>query len=732
MKEIVRKYRLDKTGESPVNRVVGEPHTLKPGINRSVVTRHGAFFTDTLIVRDADTGRELNIKSQYIPVLHYPEASKLADSEICCGVVITDPEIGDRVIVDYQVLGGVYCNIEPVIANLINNINLDEREVLWGDVFGRPSVFPPVQHLHDIGDIYGWEYVVQVLNDMTDLVLRKDVTSHIEIEAFIEREYGSMDAYADSVLMRIREHKARRDNPHNVTKSQVGLGNVANYAKSTTDEAYDEFNNNTRLTPSKVMDILNEFILRDLDKHLNDRNNPHQVTKAQVGLGKVLNLLVATIEEAIEGTRDDRYVTPDLARRAIADQGGAILQAHLEDFTNPHNVTKHQVGLGLLKNFAMASIQQAKDGSRNDLYLSPRTAKEAIDQAAGDEIANHVARKDNPHKVTKAQVGLGKVPNMSIAQLDKRFALSGSNYLTTLDGPLTVSRGKPYEWQITNYDSYSDYSVDAPFLTMNLGGKGASWQEILNSWTRFSRKGDTLTTTFDETEMNAWQYNTDTNSVECTINSTTYIGFISPESYQNYVFEARVSSANGDDDYIGIVLAYARDASGQVHTLEAVRRFNTSGQFRIHKNFAIGVDSKELHRYQGILKWPDGSVGSKPTSSNDPNNGWDDVPNGVRIKATRVGDTITVETTQTNTSDYIPDAAFTIDLNDDPDLHVFRGAQQIGFGCLSQALATWDVLQFPIGDDIVPGVVKSDWATGPSKMTVYRNGEPSVLEVEIV
>lgn len=731
MKEIVRKYRLDKTGELPVNRVVGEPHTLKPGINRSVVTRHGAFFADTITVRDADTGRELNVNNQYIPVLHYPEASKIADSEICCGVVITDPEIGDRVIVDYQVLGGVYCNIEPVIANLINNINLDEREVLWGDVFGRPSVFPPVQHLHDIGDVYGWEYVVQVLNDMTDLVLRKDITSHIEIEAFIEREYGSMDAYADSVLMRIREHKSRRDNPHNVTKSQVGLGNVANFKKSTTEDAYDQFNNNTRLTPRTVMDALLEYVLKDLNKHLSDTTNPHRVTKGQVGLGKVENLKVAKIEEAIEGTRDDRYVTPDLARRAIADQGGTILQNHLDDFSDPHNVTKHQIGLGLLKNFAMASKQQSLDGTRDDLYLSPAVMKEAIDAAAGDEIEQHVRLKNNPHKVTKAQVGLGKVPNMSISQLDKRFALAGTNFLTTLDGPLTVKRGQPYEWQITNYDSYSDYSVDAPFLTMNIGGKGASWQEILNSWTRFSRKGDTLTTTYDTSEMDAWQFNVDTNSVECTINSTTYIGFISPDSYQNYVFEARVSSRNGDDDYIGIVLAYARDENGQVHTLEAMRRFNTSGQFRVHKNFALGALGKELHRYQGVLKWPDGSVGSKPTSSNDPNHGWDDVPNGVRIKATRVGDVITVETTQTNTGDYVPDAKVVIDLNDDPDLHVFRGAQQIGFGCLSQSLSTWDVLQFPIGDDIVPGIVKSDAELGTHTITVVRNGEPSTLEVEV-
>lgn len=732
MKEIVRKYPLDKTGESPTNRVLGEPHELKPGINRSVVPRHGAFFSDTLIVRDTDNGRDLVEGEQYVAVLHYPDASKLADSEICCGIVITDPEIGENVLVDYQVLGGVYCNIEPVIASLINNINLDEREILWGDVFGRPSVFPPVQHLHDIGDIYGWEYVVQVLDDMTDLVLRRDVTSHEDIEAYIEREYGSMDAYADSVLATIREHKNRRDNPHRVTKSQVGLGNVANYAKSITDEALDRFNNNTRLTPRTVMEVIRELILTDLNKHLNDKTNPHRVTKAQAGLGKVKNFRVADIGEAIDGNRDDRYVTPDLARRAIADQGGSILQSHLDDEGNPHAVSKHQIFLGKIKNFSMASEQQAMDGVRDDLYVSPKSANAAIEDIAGAEIERHVGLKNNPHRVTKAQIGLGKVPNLSQAQLDDRYALTGTNFITTLDGPLTIKRGFPYEWEITNYDSYSDYSVDAPFLTMNIGGKNAEWSEIYAEWSRFSRNGSTLTTAADPSEMEAWQFNSTTNSIECTINSATYIGFVSPDRYQNYVLETRVSSVNSDDDYIGIVLAYATDSNGQVHTLEAFRTLGATGQFRIFKNFKVSGYSKELYRYQGMLKWPDGSVGSKPTTSNDPNHGWDDIPNGARIKATRVGDVITVETSQTNEDVYLPDATVEINLNDDPDLHVFKGAQQIGFGCHSQARSTWDVLQFPIGDYIVPGVVNEDATPGKHLLTVNRNGFDSTLEVEVI
>lgn len=65
-------------------------------------------------------------------------------------------------------------------------------------------------------------------------------------------------------------HKNAKDNPHAVTKHQVGLGNVEDIQQA-----------------SKV-----EFIL-----HKEDLSNPHQVTKAQIGLGNVDNIQQASKAE---------------------------------------------------------------------------------------------------------------------------------------------------------------------------------------------------------------------------------------------------------------------------------------------------------------------------------------------------------------------------------------------------------------------------------------------------
>lgn len=56
----------------------------------------------------------------------------------------------------------------------------------------------------------------------------------------------------------------------------------------------------------------------ELATHTGNTSNPHAVTKAQVGLGSVLNYAVATQAEAEAGSVDTKYMTPLRAKQAIA------------------------------------------------------------------------------------------------------------------------------------------------------------------------------------------------------------------------------------------------------------------------------------------------------------------------------------------------------------------------------------------------------------------------------
>ncbi|MCY8347586.1 phage baseplate upper protein [Bacillus haynesii] len=90
------------------------------------------------------------------------------------------------------------------------------------------------------------------------------------------------------------EHVAKTDNPHKVTKAQVGLSNVDNVKQATKTE---------------------------FDSHANNKSNPHAVTKAQVGLANVDNVKQASKTDFDAHTADNvRHITADERTKWSAGQ----------------------------------------------------------------------------------------------------------------------------------------------------------------------------------------------------------------------------------------------------------------------------------------------------------------------------------------------------------------------------------------------------------------------------
>jgi hypothetical protein len=99
----------------------------------------------------------------------------------------------------------------------------------------------------------------------------------------------------------------------------------------------------------------------EVTSHEENKTNPHSVTKGQVGLSNVLNYGIATEAEATTGTSNAKYMTPSLTKKAAKSY-----------------VDKTDVGLSNVDN---------------------------VKQASKSEFDTHTANKTNPHGVTAAQVG---------------------------------------------------------------------------------------------------------------------------------------------------------------------------------------------------------------------------------------------------------------------------------------------------------------------------------------
>lgn len=122
-----------------------------------------------------------------------------------------------------------------------------------------------------------------LLKEITDLPsLAK---SDVQVSNYLHIKRGVVD-YKVTLGDVIAYHTDATNNPHNVTKNQVGLSNVVN------SKQLVQANNLSDLTdvPSAraVLDVDTKAeVTAKVAAHAGLRNNPHNVTKSQVGLGSV-------------------------------------------------------------------------------------------------------------------------------------------------------------------------------------------------------------------------------------------------------------------------------------------------------------------------------------------------------------------------------------------------------------------------------------------------------------
>lgn len=434
------RHDLDPTGLNPDNKVIGEIHDLPNRTVRAIAPLYGGFFSETLIVRDRANGLVLVKDVQYktAEMLEFPTGRY--GKEICSIILIKDTSVSAQVEVTYQALGGEYgYNVEAIIQ-MLNSLEMDNRPVAWPDITNKPDAFIPAAHYHDVGDVYGFEYVVHAIERLRSAIIMGDQASHDEIFRYIDTVAVDLNDRMTIVEAVTAAHTGNTSNPHAVTKTQVGLPLVENYQVASTAEAQTGTMNNRYMTPLRTAEAIQALAGGAVSSHINNTNNPHATTKGQVGLGSVENYAISSQADAQAGTSNVFYMTPLRTAQAISTQAGNLINTHTARTDNPHSVTKTQVGLSNVPNYALATQVEAQQFASNTTLMSPFLTKITIDTTVPPLIAAHANRTDNPHSTTAAQVGLGNVWNYGLA--DQATAEAGTNntsYMTPLRTAQAIS-----------------------------------------------------------------------------------------------------------------------------------------------------------------------------------------------------------------------------------------------------------------------------------------------------
>ena len=306
------RHELDLTGVSPNNLVANEPHTMKARNRRIVVPLYGGFYCESLVVTDTVTGRALIDNQDYIVDDFLQVPMDLSGKEIATTIVVINKAVSATVSLTYQTIGGLYSVNADELKQQIETLKLDNRPVLWDNIIGKPDAYPPAPHMHDIGDAYGFEYIVHVLERIRQAIL---LGNSAELDLIWEHLNNlNFDEF--------KKHIADKNNPHDTTLQQLGglteteildlirknaqdLTELLNHIKDknnphdTTADQVDAFN---RKETRDLIEALRVAIVKLIDTHVSNKNNPHDVTPAQLKVPTIIemNTSISAAKTAIE------------------------------------------------------------------------------------------------------------------------------------------------------------------------------------------------------------------------------------------------------------------------------------------------------------------------------------------------------------------------------------------------------------------------------------------------
>ena len=183
---------------------------------------------------------------------------------------------------------------------------------------------------------------------------------------------------------------------------------------------YIKLNNDVKMTATVDPEgyVTFETMQTALNKHTGNKSNPHSVTKSQVGLGNVPN--VATNDQTPTYSDTTTLVTLSSGEKisiAFAKIKLAIttLINHLANKSNPHGVTKSQVGLDNVENKSSATI-------RGEL------TKGNVTTALGFTPANQTDMTNAQDAITQLNSDLNNRIEFTITSIDSKYAFTGNSY----------------------------------------------------------------------------------------------------------------------------------------------------------------------------------------------------------------------------------------------------------------------------------------------------------------
>ncbi|EOR9476957.1 hypothetical protein FHC86_RS08125 [Escherichia coli] len=365
MAEIIYQYPLDLTGTLTSNAVTRRITLGSGKVNRAFAFPDGAFYADTFRLAAANKPGVYPYKrgTDYELIFAHTAYQKMTKNrEVVMGVVVTNSAIPTDIEVSAQVVGGFQsANVEG-IRQAIASLKIEDRVVDFKDLRNVPDTFPSAPTYKDLGDIYGFEYIITVLAGIKDAINSGSAVQLEEIK-------GILGGLKNDFLDALNAHINAEGNVHNLDIHQVN-----------------------GLTETEIRALI-QSVQTAIDATIKDIGD---LRAADTALGQRIDAIVASLA----AWNDQLNVVAQNYQKmslALANLNSLVLQLQkmVNDLQSALNKTNQRVTD--LENQGKDFQQQIDNlqGQINSLKTQVVNNTNAISQA-NQNLANHAAA-DNPH-----------------------------------------------------------------------------------------------------------------------------------------------------------------------------------------------------------------------------------------------------------------------------------------------------------------------------------------------
>lgn len=221
MSKVIVTYPLDLKGVLTSN-LTRHDIVLGAGtFNRAFAYPTGPFFADTFKLYESTKPNVPLVRGKdYQLILLNPELRKVTTREICSAVVVHNATVSTDVIAVSQVVGGPYAANVDAIEQAINALDLDNRQIDFSDLSGVPEEFQTAPAYSDIGDVFGFEYIITIMAQMLDALKVGDNAAVSQLEETIE-------GMRNELSNMFQQHIDADGNVHALTRADLSVPSVS-------------------------------------------------------------------------------------------------------------------------------------------------------------------------------------------------------------------------------------------------------------------------------------------------------------------------------------------------------------------------------------------------------------------------------------------------------------------------------------------------------------------------